>query len=465
MEERKHILVVDDEVNVRESLKLILSRLYDVSTAEDTENALTIVEKNSFNFDLVLVDLLMPGIDGLGLLKKLKSSHPDLPVIMLTAQSGVRSAVDAMKIGAIDYLNKPYDVDDLLQRIEDSLLVARPKSAGFSHRLNRPGLPESQGDYGALVGKHPSMQMLFENIKRVAGSDVTVLITGESGSGKELVSKEIHRNSSRASGPFIALNCAAIPESMIESELFGHEKGAFSGASEKRVGHFELADGGTLFLDEIGELSSAVQSKILRFLQDQQFNPLGSSQPKKVNVRIVAATNSSLDMAVAEGKFRKDLFYRINVVNISVPTLRERKEDISALLTHFINRFSSLYGRKITLEEKTLEILMRYSWPGNVRELENVTESLLALYTEESIAPGHLPSRIREEAGGDLKADVLTGEIGFEEAEKVFETELILKALERTGWVQTRAAELLGISRRILKYKMDKLGIPDKAPE
>jgi len=414
--------------------------------------------------DLVLVDLMMPGIDGLGLLQKLKGSHPELPVIMLTASSGVKHAVEAMKVGAVDYLNKPFDVDDLLQRIESTLLVDEGPIPAITHHIERPELPEGQGNFGAMVGTHPLMQALYAQITQIAVNEVTVLITGESGTGKELVAHEIHKRSARGTGPFVALNCAAIPESMIDSELFGHEKGAFPLASEQRIGQLELANGGTLFLDEISELSPVVQAKLLRFIQQQELCRVGSSKPIKCSIRVLAATNCDLLEAVKDGRFRSDLFYRINVVHLDLPRLKDRREDISPLFSFFVERFSTIYSRTIALAPRALEILERYSWPGNVRELENVTESLLALTSAPEILPEHLPLRIRQEAGGDLKSDVLSGQIGFEAAEKAFETELILKALQRTGWVQTRAAEVLGISRRILKYKMDKLGIADEGP-
>jgi two-component system response regulator AtoC len=475
--ERKKVLVVDDESNVRESLKMILSRVYDVEVAESGDGAIQLLETlasgdltpgESDLPSLILLDLMLPGIDGLGLLEKFKTEYPAIPVIMLTASRAVKSAVQAMKFGAVDYLNKPFDVDELLSLIEETLQdgpagrSAPSTVATFEH--SRSNLPPLAGDFGCLVGEHPLMLDLYKKIEQLAERDTTVLITGESGTGKELIAKEIHQRSRRMGGPFVALNCAAIPETLIESELFGHEKGAFTHAVDKRIGHFELADKGTLLLDEIGELSLPVQVKMLRFLQEQEFYRVGRSKPIRVDVRILAATNRSLETAIKDGTFRQDLFYRINVVALEIPPLRQRLEDIPRLFDFFVRRLSPIYGdRRPELSPEALEVLLNYSWPGNVRELENVTESLLALSTQDRIQASDLPSRLRAESEKkDLKTDVLGGGMAFDEAERRFETDLILKALTQTNFVQTRAAELLGISRRILKYKMDKLGIPDR---
>ncbi len=475
LESRKKVLIVDDEANVRESLHLLLGRLYDVEVADNGNEALEILEKLADSAesreaglpDLVLLDVVMPGIDGLGILEKLKSHYPALPVIMLTASTAVKTAVQAMKIGAIDYLNKPFDVDELLSLVGETLECG-PEGRTAPTRIQtfemtRPNLPEVVGDFGTLVGQHPIIAEVYHKIEQLAQRDTTILITGESGTGKELIAREIHKRSRRVNGPFVAINCAAIPESLIESEIFGHEKGAFTHAVDKRVGHFELADKGTLFLDEIGELSLAVQVKILRFLQEQEFYRIGKSKPIRVDVRVLAATNRSLETAIIDGKFRQDLYYRINVVGIEMPPLRARREDIPALAKHFIQRLSPLYGNRMPeICDDALDMLSRYSWPGNVRELENVMESVLALVSGDEIHASDLPARLRQaNAKLDLKDEVLEGNVPFEEAERAFETELIMRALKKTNFVQTRAAELLGISRRILKYKMDKLGISE----
>lgn len=472
--ERKTILIVDDETNVRESLRMLLSRDFEVCAAASGDEALKVItaeqssaaEKTVARPDLVLLDVMMPGLSGLDVLKQIKSEHPLLPVIMLTASKTVQTAVQAMKIGAVDYLNKPFDVDELLNLVKETLAsgaVGRTApSSVVTLAHSRPNLPKLPGDFGVMIGRHQRMQELFQRISNIAQRNTTVLITGESGTGKEIVAREVHSRSRRADKPFVALNCAAIPETLIESELFGHEKGSFTHAVEKRIGHFELADGGTLFLDEIGELGLNVQVKMLRFLQDQEFYRVGSSKPTSVDVRIIAATNRSLEKAIQAGSFRQDLYYRVNVVTLDVPPLRERASDIPALVDFFIERFSPLYGdRKPILKEEALEVLQGYAWPGNVRELENVMESLMALCPVDEIAGSDLPQRLHERCSDDGTKEE---RVLFEEAEAAFERDLILKALKKADFVQTRAAELLGISRRILKYKMDKLGISATGP-
>ncbi len=473
-QKKKKILVVDDEPSVRESLQLILSRTYLVESATSGDEALALLEKAEQDAsehgvrqdlpNLVLLDVMMPGIDGIEILKQLCSRFPTIPVIMLTASKTVSTVVEAMKLGAIDYLSKPFDVDELLALVEETLKTAETRVHVPSQTVSSIEVETTEGDFGAMTGKHPVMAELYQKVELLAQRETTILITGESGTGKELIAREIHRRSPRNDKPFIALNCAAIPETLIESELFGHEKGSFTHAVEKRIGHFELADGGTLFLDEIGELSLPVQVKMLRFLQEQEFYRVGSPKPQTVDVRILAATNRSLENAIREGTFRQDLFYRINVVNLEMPPLRVRSGDIRVLVEHFVKKLSEQYaGKSMSLTDAAYGVLEAYSWPGNVRELENVVESLLALSAAELIDVSDLPARLRKREGssGDLKEQVLDGSIPFEEAERAFETELILRALKQTNFVQTRAAEVLGISRRILKYKMDKLGISD----
>jgi DNA-binding NtrC family response regulator len=451
----KRILVVDDEQGIRDSLQALLSANYIIDTAENSESALSSLRKNSTTEttpSLILCDVMMPGMDGLSLLKELRTEFHKIPVIMISASKNIRNAVDAMKLGAVEFVSKPYDVEDLVALIEHSI----QKEDNFVFKSARDLDEPNDADCGLLAGKHPLMQEVYAQINSVAQCDATVLITGESGTGKELVAQEIHRRSKRKNGAFVAINCAAIPESLIESELFGHERGAFTHAVEKRLGYFEIADGGTLFLDEIGELSQHVQVKMLRFLQEHEFYRVGRARPISVDVRIIAATNKNLENAVKEGRFRQDLFYRINVINLNLPALREKREDVSGLIDHFIQKLSKNYGdRKLSLAPEALEMLEQYSWPGNVRELENVIESLLALAKDDTVLPAHLPLKIQNEAKNEDR-------ISFEEAGKAFEKELILKALKTADYVQTRAAEMLGISRRILKYKMDKLGIVEE---
>ena len=473
--EQKRILIIDDEELVRESLSLILSRRYVVDSEPEATSGLerlrSVGQQASGHYDCVLLDLMMPGIDGITALGQIRGLEDSLPVVMLTASGSVSKAVEAMKLGAVDYLSKPYDVDELLALLETVIkegTTADFKSAGSFH--HERGIP-ANGNFGILSGEHPLMLEIFEKIDQVAPRDATVLISGESGTGKELVAREIHRRSTRSEKAFIALNCAAIPESLIESELFGHVKGAFTHALDARVGQFKLADQGTLFLDEIGELSPAVQVKMLRFLSDREFCKVGSSTPEQVDVRILAATNKNLQQAVERGEFRKDLFYRVNVVNLELPPLRRRQSDIPQLIEIFIQKLSPLYrNRRLSFEDVALETLLAYEWPGNVRELENAVESLLALSNTETVSEAELPRRFfnNNAAYGEKNAAETEENQGkefgllFEEAEREFEMDIILRALKKADFVQTRAAEILGISRRILKYKMDKLGIDTK---
>lgn len=480
---KKKILIVDDEAGIRDSLRLLLKETYEILTAEDGEEALKQVSES--NPDLVLLDLILPKIDGIEALRNIRERVPTLPIIILTGTNTVRTAVQAMKYGAIDYLGKPFDIDELKSIIAQSISaispisqthVAPPQSSNVvdggdgvnqDNYIPKNAMPEIARDFGPMVGRSEAMTALFDKIKQVAERDTTLLVTGESGTGKELVARLIHSQSLRKNGPFVPINCSAIPESLIESELFGHEKGAFTHAVERRIGHFELAHGGTLFLDEIGELSLQVQVKILRFLQEQEFYRVGSSKPQRVDVRIIAATNRKLEEAIKEKTFREDLYYRINVIGLQLPPLRDRFEDIPSLIDHFVEKMKDLYGgRVIKFDAEAINRMIEYSWPGNVRELENTVESLMALCHNDEVTEADLPQKILGRSQPlSLTSDAVNGKIAFEEAEKRFETEIILKALKKTNYVQTRAAELLGISRRILKYKMDKLGISDTPEE
>ncbi len=459
--ERKKVLIVDDEVGIRDSLKLLLKGSYEVITAEDGEEA--VAKVSAENPDMVLLDLIMPKIDGIEALRTIREQRPNLPIVILTGTNTVRTAVQAMKYGAIDYLGKPFDIDELKKIINQA--TSMTTAAGEITPVRNLNISSPERDCGPMVGKSPLMTALFQKVKQVSERDTTVLITGESGTGKELIARLVHTNSPRKDKPFIPINCSAIPESLIESELFGHEKGAFTHAMDRRLGLFELANGGTLFLDEIGELSLQVQVKILRFLQEQEFYRVGSSKPIRVDVRIIAATNRNLEEAIKQKTFREDLYYRINVIGLNISPLRERYEDIPNLIGHFLNKLSAQYGEKnIKFSDEALRVMTEYSWPGNVRELENVVESIVALCPKEVVTEEDLPAKIttKQSTGIPSIGDLGSGKIGFEEAEKKFETDIILKALRKTNYVQTRAAELLGISRRILKYKMDKLGISDQ---
>lgn len=454
----KTVLVVDDEEGIRESLRMILDRAYRVVTASSGFEALKLREREQP--DAVFLDILMPGMDGLKVLEEVRKVAPDLPVIMVTATQTVKTAVAAMKLGAYDYLTKPFDVRELMRVIENAIKDRELTAA-------RPGdntLKEDQ-PYAcrSIVGTSRVIQYLQRAIAQVSTGNSTVLVTGESGTGKELIAHAIHQNSARHNGPFIPINCAAIPESLIESELFGYEKGAFTDAKERRIGRFEQADGGTLFLDEIGELSLFTQAKLLRVLQQREFVRLGGGRPVQVDVRVISATNRNLEEAVSAGIFRQDLYYRINVVPIHIPPLRERIEDIPLLVEHFLTRWAEeempIRARK-KMSREALEILMDYSWPGNVRELMNVIERCCVLCEGSTVWVEDIPSGIRDTVKrNSLKDAVIEGVSPFGEASKEFEYDIIIEALRKANYVQTEAAGLLGISRRILKYKMDKLGI------
>jgi two-component system response regulator AtoC len=466
------LLIVDDEVNIRRSLELLLQENYEVITAEDGLDAIEKIE--SSQPDLILLDVAMPRCDGIETLKKLASKNLTYPVVMLTGNSTVQTAVEAMKLGASDFVSKPFNVQELANVIVATLARSLSNKKTKLEKSETRPIPKEEHtncsdsdlspDFGAIVGKSQSMQRLYEIITSVSLKNANVLITGESGTGKELVARQIHNLSARKQFNFVALNCAAIPENLIESELFGHEKGSFTGAQELRRGFCELADSGTLFLDEIGDLSLNVQVKLLRFLQEQEFYRVGGSKPIKVNARVLAATNKNLEKMVKEGTFREDLYYRINVVHIKIPSLKDRFDDIPHLLDYFIQKHSQNYLTnevKFTLEAK--QACQEYTWPGNVRELENTVESILALADTNLIDVCNLPRKITQIESNEFIVDrrVFEGSLSFEEAERAFESEIIMKALKRSNYVQTRAAELLGISRRILKYKMDKLGISE----
>ncbi|BFU91879.1 MAG: Regulatory protein AtoC [Nitrospira sp.] len=453
---RKRVLLIDDDPRVRTSLKMVLEPLYDILQASDAQEGLDVFRKDEP--DLILLDVILPGTDGLAVLQMLRMESKMTPVIMLTGTKSVKTAVDAMKLGAADYLSKPFDVDELrivIDRVLSSSELEREVKQLRAQVVQRYA-------FHNLIGKSQGMQEIYSKIEQVADSRTTVLITGESGTGKELVAKALHYNSARRERPFIALNCAALPETLIESELFGHEKGSFTDATARRVGQFELANTGTLFLDEIGDLSPVTQAKLLRVIQEREFTRIGGVQSIKVDVRIVAATNKNLDDLVRKGQFREDLYYRINVIALFLPPLRERGEDIPLLAKHFLEkRLEEERRPQIEFGKNALELLTRYSWPGNVRELENFVEQAF-IWSQHAaqITPEHLPTLIKSDSRStSLRDDTLAGRISLEKAVMEFEREIILDALKRTNYVQTHAANLLGISRRMLKYRMDTLSI------
>jgi len=454
-EKVRSVLIVDDEVGARESFKMILKNDYEVFLAKDAEEAFLQVKTHSP--DVILLDIILPDLDGLKVLEKIKQNDPDIIVIMITATKTVKTAVEAMKLGAYDYVTKPFDIDELRLIITRSLST---KALEQEVKFRREEMDKSF-DFGNIIGKSKLMKEIFKVVKQIADSKSTALIMGDSGTGKELISRAIHYNSNRKSYPFVTINCAAIPDTLIESELFGHEKGAFTNAIERKLGRFEVAHQGTLFLDEIGELSLATQAKILRFLEEKEFNRVGGSKTIKVDVRLITATNKDLNQLIKKGSFREDLFYRINVIPIVIPPLRERKEDIPILIDHFINKFSVENNKNVKgISKEALELLMQYEWPGNVRELENLVERVIALTFNEYIQLNELPLSFKNTPKiNGLKESILDGKVSFLQGEEEFEREVISEALKKTNYIQSRAAEILGISRRILKYKMDKLGI------
>ncbi len=448
------ILVVDDEPGVQESLRMLLKSEGEVTVAGDADAALRAVALATP--DVVLLDLVMPGRSGLDLLAELSKRGVRAPVIVLTATNTVNAAVEAMKRGAADFITKPFELEAL--RIKVRNLIEKRALEEEVERLRDE--VEDRQQLGGMIGRSDIMRALFRNVERIAKTEATVLIMGKSGTGKELVAHAIHDLSSRAGGPFIAVNCGAIPHDLIESELFGHEKGAFTGATERRIGRLEAAHGGTLFLDEIGELDPAVQVKLLRALQERSFERVGSSTTMTVDLRIVTATNRDLAQAVADGDFREDLYYRVNVVPIQLPTLRERREDIRLLAETFLAR----RGAKKKLTAAALGSLEGYNWPGNVRELENAIEHGLALSDGDTIDVGDLPISIGRTGQAEaLREEWRQGERSFDETVVRFETEILRESLENHHWNQTRTASALGITRRVLKLKMDKLGI--EAPD
>ncbi len=440
MAERRVILVVDDEAGMRESVCEILARDgYANLTAGDGQRAIALVREK--RVDLVLLDIKMPGLDGIETLKRIRAINEKLPVVMVTGYGTIESAVQAMKYGAKDYITKPFVISNLRNVITENLRLPATAAAQAASAV-----------YEGIIGQSPAMKRLYQTMTKVIASEATVLIMGESGTGKELVARAIHREGPRQDKPFVGINCAAIPENLLESELFGFEKGAFTGAVTRRIGKFEQAEGGTLFLDEIGDMNLATQAKILRVLEEREVVRLGGIHPVKINVRIITATNKDLLEAVSAGLFREDLYYRLNVVPLFMPALRERKEDVPLLVRHFLLKYSEEYSKPMkSVSAQWLEMLKAYHWPGNVRELRNIVERLVVLgekgfNLEEQLSPEeNIPP-----AGPEPLSLKLTDK---QEREK------ILAALEKVRWNKTRAAGILEISRKSLYEKMAKYGL------
>ncbi len=457
---RKKILVVDDEATLRTALKRILAyHGYEVVTAGTVQEALSLSsDKNTYN--LAFIDLKLPDGDGIQLMQSLKSKHPAMEVIILTGFGCIDTAVEATRKGAYHFVTKPFNLEEVVSLSEKAL--SHLQLASENQQLKRE--IHSRYKFDNIIGQSEGIRNVLSLVERVSDSDSTVLITGESGTGKELVAKAIHYNSSRSEKPFIPINCGAIPEDLLESELFGHVKGAFTGAINNRIGRFELASGGTLFLDEIGDLSFNLQVKLLRVLQERRFEPVGSMKTVETDVRIIAATNIKLEKAVREGRFREDLYYRLNVIPIHIPSLRERTPDIELLLRHFIDRFNQRKSRHITgIKPDAMRILMNYAWPGNIRELENLVERIAILKGEGEIdvldLPPHFESQAPLHTTDNLQVDIPEVGVDFNTAVDAYENALILRALEKTGWNRNQAAILLKLNRTTLVEKIKKKGL------
>ncbi len=446
------ILIVDDETAHCQMLEAVLKvEKYATQRAQDGQSAIEAVKERFY--DLILMDIRMNRVGGIEALEKIKEISPDIPIIMMTAYASVDTAVQAMRSGAYDYLTKPLDIDEL------KILVAK---ALRHHQLEKENifLKEQLGsrfDFSNIIGRSRTMKELLETVAMVAPSEATVLILGESGTGKELIANAIHQNSPRSSYPFIKVNCAALPETLLESELFGHEKGAFTGAVSRRQGRFHLAHKGSILLDEIAEMSMATQSKILRVLQEREFEPIGSSETFKVDTRIITATNKNLEEEVRANRFREDLYYRINVVNLTVPSLRDRREDIPLLVDFFLKRYAKKNHRNLKgFTPKAMDLLMRYDWPGNIRELENVVERSVIMVRGDFITPDEFPGVLKslDPEYEQISAEMLSGK-SLKEMEKA----MIMRTLQETDGNRTRAAEILGISRRTLQLKLKEYGV------
>ncbi len=444
------ILVIDDDQSLRRVIEFSLAEQgHLVRTAATGEEGLALFGKE--RFDAVITDITMPGISGIEVLKKVQAAAPSLPVIVITAYGTVESAVEAMKLGAFDYITKPFNRDELRITLERALRLRRLEQENIELRAE----VADRYRFDGIVGTSGKLREVLDLAGRVAGSEATVLVTGESGTGKELLAKGIHYSSERREGPFVAVNCAAIPETLIESELFGHVKGSFTGAVRDKEGKFELANGGTIFLDEIGDLRVDLQAKILRALQERSVDRVGGSRPVPVDVRVIAATNRDLERSVKDGTFREDLFYRLSVVTLHMPPLRERREDIPLLSEFFIRKFNK--GADVSITRDALASLAAYGWPGNVRELENVIERASVLRRGGEIGVCDLPEKVLRRTGGvsDIILNLPDEGLSLEELEK----NLIIKALEKHKGNQTRAAEYLRITRPTLIYRMEKYGL------
>ncbi len=452
------ILVVDDERSLREVLSIMLKRAgYAVTEAADGEEAISHV--NSEIFDLVITDLRMPKADGMAVLKAVKSSSPETVVLVITAFATADSAVDAMKLGAYDYLTKPFQVDEVQLIIRNALERRRLSTENILLKREMA----SQSSFAQIIGQSEAIQKVFDVVRKVADAKSNVLIFGESGTGKELVARAIHYNSARSPMPFVAVNCSAVPETLLESELFGHMKGAFTGAMANKAGLFEVANGGTIFLDEIGDTTPTIQVKLLRVIQEREFRRVGGTQDVKVDVRIVAATNKDLEKAVADGSFREDLYYRLDVIPIRLPPLRLRTGDIPLLVKHFLEKFSQESGKPApVLTSEAMHVLLGHEWRGNVRELENLIERVVAFSVGAPVSDddirGWLHRVVTPQQQG-VPTDLPEDGLDLEGLINGIEKDLLLQALERAKWVKKKAARLLRLNTRSFRYRLEKYAI------
>lgn len=456
---KSRILVVDDEESIREFLEIMLKKEgYEVTTAEDGAKAKEILTKKSF--DMIISDMQMPNVTGIELLRHVRESYPDLVFMIITAFGTTETAVEAMKLGAYDYLTKPFKIDEVRLNIANAL---RSKNLETEVRVLKKELVKEYS-FQNMVGNSDAMHSVFNLIQRVSQAPTNVLITGESGTGKEVIAKAIHYNGPLKDKPFVTVNCGAIPENLMESEMFGHKKGSFTGAIADKAGLFEVADGGTLFLDEVGELPASIQVKLLRAIQERIIRRVGATDDMKVEVRIIAATNRNLEEMVSKNTFRQDLFYRLNVINIKSPPLRERADDIPLLANHFLRKYNDKLGKQIqSISVEAMDILKKYNYPGNVRELENMIERTVALEAGSTILPESLPPMVNTPSGRKMASsnEIEIGDDGLD-LDKVIgqiEKELLIKAIHASNGVKKKAAKLLKISFRSMRYRVEKYSL------
>lgn len=456
---KSRILVVDDEESIREFLEIMLKKEgYEVSCAEDGQIALDLLKKKSF--DLVISDMQMPNMTGMELLKQVKDQYSDVVFMMITAFGTTETAVEAMKMGAYDYITKPFKIDEVRINIANAL---RSQNLEVENRNLKKELTKEY-NFQNLVGNSEPMHRIFEMIRRVSQTPTNILITGESGTGKEVIAKAIHYNGPLKDEPFVTVNCGAIPESLMESEMFGHKKGSFTGAIADKSGLFEVADGGTLFLDEVGELPLSIQVKLLRAIQERIIRRVGGTEDTKINVRLMAATNRNLEDMVKEGTFRQDLFYRLNVININSPSLRERSDDIPSLANHFLKKYNQRLGKNIEgISQEAMDVLKKYNYPGNVRELENIIERTVALEAGSSILPESLPPFVNTPSGRKMASsheiEVTEDGLDLDKVMGQIEKEILVKAIHAAGGVKKKAAKLLSITFRSMRYRVEKYNL------